>query len=52
MKAKLAVFALAAGLAGVAQAEIVVGVSLGITGPGASLGSQTRTQFRPARFAS
>jgi branched-chain amino acid transport system substrate-binding protein len=46
MKAKLAVFALAAGLAGTAQAEIVVGVSLGITGPGASLGVHYRNAYQ------
>ena len=46
MKAKLAVFALAAGLAGAAQAEIVVGVSLGITGPGASLGVHYRNAYQ------
>jgi branched-chain amino acid transport system substrate-binding protein len=46
MKAKLALFALAAGLAGTAQAEIVVGVSLGITGPGASLGVHYRNAYQ------
>jgi branched-chain amino acid transport system substrate-binding protein len=46
MKAKLAVFALAAGLAASAQAEIVVGVSLGITGPGASLGVHYRNAYQ------
>jgi branched-chain amino acid transport system substrate-binding protein len=46
MKAKLAVFALAAGLAATAQAEIVVGVSLGITGPGASLGVHYRNAYQ------
>jgi branched-chain amino acid transport system substrate-binding protein len=46
MKAKLAVLALAAGVAGAAQAEIVVGVSLGITGPGASLGVHYRNAYQ------
>ena len=46
MKTKIAVFALAAGVAGAAQAEIVVGVSLGITGPGASLGVHYRNAFQ------
>jgi branched-chain amino acid transport system substrate-binding protein len=46
MKAKLAVFALATGLAASAQAEIVVGVSLGITGPGASLGVHYRNAYQ------
>jgi branched-chain amino acid transport system substrate-binding protein len=46
MKTKLAVFALAAGVAGAAQAEIVVGVSLGITGPGASLGVHYRNAYQ------
>jgi branched-chain amino acid transport system substrate-binding protein len=46
MKAKLAVLALAAGIAGGAQAEIVVGVSLGITGPGASLGVHYRNAYQ------
>jgi branched-chain amino acid transport system substrate-binding protein len=46
MKAKLALFALAAGIAGAAQAEIVVGVSLGITGPGASLGVHYRNAYQ------
>ena len=46
MKAKLAVFVLAAGFAGAAQAEIVVGVSLGITGPGASLGVHYRNAYQ------
>ena len=46
MKTKLAVFALAAGLAATAQAEIVVGVSLGITGPGASLGVHYRNAYQ------
>jgi branched-chain amino acid transport system substrate-binding protein len=46
MKAKLAVLVLAAGVAGAAQAEIVVGVSLGITGPGASLGVHYRNAYQ------
>jgi branched-chain amino acid transport system substrate-binding protein len=46
MKTKIAVFALAAGIAGAAQAEIVVGVSLGITGPGASLGVHYRNAYQ------
>jgi branched-chain amino acid transport system substrate-binding protein len=46
MKAKLAVLALAAGVAAAAQAEIVVGVSLGITGPGASLGVHYRNAYQ------
>jgi branched-chain amino acid transport system substrate-binding protein len=46
MKIKLAAFALAAGVAGAAQAEIVVGVSLGITGPGASLGVHYRNAYQ------
>ena len=46
MKTKIAVFALAAGVAGAAQAEIVVGVSLGITGPGASLGVHYRNAYQ------
>ena len=50
MKAKFTVVALAAaicaGLAGAAQAEIVVGVSLGITGPGASLGVHYRNAYQ------
>ncbi|HEX6364300.1 MAG TPA: ABC transporter substrate-binding protein [Albitalea sp.] len=35
-----------AGLAGAAQAEITVGVSLGITGPGASLGVHYRNAYQ------
>ena len=50
MKARLAVFAAAfsaaAGVAGSAQAEIIVGVSLGITGPGASLGVHYRNAYQ------
>jgi branched-chain amino acid transport system substrate-binding protein len=46
MKARLALFALAATMAGAAQAEIVVGVSLGITGPGASLGVHYRNAYQ------
>ena len=46
MKARLALFALVAGVAGAAQAEIVVGVSLGITGPGASLGVHYRNAYQ------
>ena len=50
MKAKLAVVAAVttiwAGVAGQAQAEIVVGVSLGITGPGASLGVHYRNAYQ------
>jgi len=46
MKARLALFALAAAVAGAAQAEIVVGVSLGITGPGASLGVHYRNAYQ------
>jgi branched-chain amino acid transport system substrate-binding protein len=46
MKARLALFALVAGIAGAAQAEIVVGVSLGITGPGASLGVHYRNAYQ------
>ena len=46
MKTKLAVLALAMGVAGAAQAEIVVGVSLGITGPGASLGVHYRNAYQ------
>ena len=46
MKTKIALFALAAGLATTAQAEIVVGVSLGITGPGASLGVHYRNAYQ------
>ena len=45
-KMQIAVFALAAGVAGAAQAEIVVGVSLGITGPGASLGVHYRNAYQ------
>jgi branched-chain amino acid transport system substrate-binding protein len=46
MKARLAAFALIAGITGAAQAEIVVGVSLGITGPGASLGVHYRNAYQ------
>ena len=50
MKLKLTLFALLAALggamSGAAQAEIVVGVSLGITGPGASLGVHYRNAFQ------
>ena len=46
MKARLALFALVAGVAGAAQAEIVVGVSLGIPGPGASLGVHYRNAYQ------
>jgi branched-chain amino acid transport system substrate-binding protein len=50
MKLKLTLFAVLAALAGAmsgaAQAEIVVGVSLGITGPGASLGVHYRNAFQ------
>ena len=38
MKARIAALAVLAGLSGAAQAEITVGVSLGITGPGAARG--------------
>jgi branched-chain amino acid transport system substrate-binding protein len=47
MKLKLALLALAAGLAAAtARAEITVGVSLGITGPGASLGVHYRNAYQ------
>ncbi len=46
MKLKLALFAMLAALCGIAHAEIVVGVSLGITGPGASLGVHYRNAFQ------
>ena len=50
MKLKLTLVAVLAALAGAmsgaAQAEIVVGVSLGITGPGASLGVHYRNAFQ------
>jgi branched-chain amino acid transport system substrate-binding protein len=46
MKARLAALAVLAGLAGAAQAEITVGVSLGITGPGASLGVHYRNAYQ------
>jgi branched-chain amino acid transport system substrate-binding protein len=50
MKLKLRLFAVLAALggamSGAAQAEIVVGVSLGITGPGASLGVHYRNAFQ------
>ncbi len=46
MKARIAALALLAGLTGAAQAEITVGVSLGITGPGASLGVHYRNAYQ------
>ena len=46
MKAIIAALAVLAGLAGAAQAEITVGVSLGITGPGASLGVHYRNAYQ------
>jgi branched-chain amino acid transport system substrate-binding protein len=50
MKSKLALLAMLGALAGAmssaANAEIVVGVSLGITGPGASLGVHYRNAFQ------
>lgn len=46
MKLKLALLAVLGALCGTAQAEIVVGVSLGITGPGASLGVHYRNAFQ------
>jgi len=47
MKLKLALLALAVGLAATpARAEITVGVSLGITGPGASLGVHYRNAYQ------
>jgi branched-chain amino acid transport system substrate-binding protein len=46
MKARIAALAVLAGLAGAAQAEITVGVSLGITGPGASLGVHSRNAYQ------
>jgi len=46
MKARIAALAVLAGLAGAAQAEITVGVSLGITGPGASLGVHYRNAYQ------
>jgi branched-chain amino acid transport system substrate-binding protein len=47
MKLKIAAAALAVGLAATAaHAEIVVGVSLGITGPGASLGVHYRNAYQ------
>ncbi len=50
MKTKIAavaaVMTICAGVAGQAQAEIVVGVSLGITGPGASLGVHYRNAYQ------
>src|SRR2546423_15444796 len=47
MKLGIAAAALALGLAATAaHAEIVVGVSLGITGPGASLGVHYRNAFQ------
>ena len=41
MKARIAALAVLAGLAGAAQADITIGVSIGITGPGASLACTT-----------
>lgn len=46
MKVKLMLFAMLAALCGSAHADIVVGVSLGITGPGASLGVHYRNAFQ------
>lgn len=46
MKARIAALTVLAGLAGAAQAEITVGVSLGITGPGASLGVHYRNAYQ------
>jgi branched-chain amino acid transport system substrate-binding protein len=46
MKLKLPLLAVLGALWGTAQAEIVVGVSLGITGPGASLGVHYRNAFQ------
>lgn len=46
MKARIAALAVLAGLSGAAQAEITVGVSLGITGPGASLGVHYRNAYQ------
>jgi branched-chain amino acid transport system substrate-binding protein len=46
VKARIAALAVLAGLAGAAQAEITVGVSLGITGPGASLGVHYRNAYQ------
>ena len=46
MKARIAVLALLAALTGAARAEITVGVSLGITGPGASLGVHYRNAYQ------
>ena len=50
MKLKLTLFpvlaALAGAMSGAAHAEIIVGVSLGITGPGASLGVHYRNAFQ------
>jgi branched-chain amino acid transport system substrate-binding protein len=46
MKARIAALAVLAGLAGAAHAEITVGVSLGITGPGASLGVHYRNAYQ------
>lgn len=46
MKARIAALAVLAGLAGAVQAEITVGVSLGITGPGASLGVHYRNAYQ------
>ena len=46
MKAKLAALAFAAAVSGAAHADIIVGVSLGITGPGASLGVHYRNAYQ------
>ena len=46
MKARIAALTVLAGLAGAAQAEITVGVSLGITGPGAALGGHYRNAYQ------
>src|SRR5688572_31748350 len=46
MRFKLLSFGILAMLCGAAQAEITVGVSLGITGPGASLGVHYRNAYQ------
>jgi len=46
VKARIAALVVLAGLAGAAHAEITVGVSLGITGPGASLGVHYRNAYQ------
>jgi branched-chain amino acid transport system substrate-binding protein len=46
MRLKLLSFGILAMLCGAAQAEITVGVSLGITGPGASLGVHYRNAYQ------